>query len=276
MFHILEYLATRTEEHIGIAVLVVKLGDGTIEAALARKGEGEAMNESLAFLAVALGGKGIDTVGDILEEGFEFSPVCHKFLFCPDVRTVKRQVVFLICVKQIRENLLTHNLIWDDEFCVAHVCISYSHQSEIVEQTYEVVVIGNILCRKSFLQFPGHVAFRHQCLDDGGIVGKLLVLADEHTQLLIVNADVLIEHPLGQSTPVAYIFIKERENHVGVVHRCLSVCVFRETVVIVIRLHNLDEFIDGVVELVILTILSKHLAHLFFGEAHHLVEVIVE
>src|SRR5574344_462537 len=159
MFHILVYLATRTEEDIGIAVLVVKLGDGTVETALARKGESKAMNESLAFLTVALGGKGVDTVGDILEEGFEFASVCHKFLFRPDVRTVKRQVVFFICVQQICENLLTHNLIWNNEFCVAHICISYSHQSEIVKQTDEVVVVGDVLCRESFLKFSRHVAF---------------------------------------------------------------------------------------------------------------------
>ena len=85
MLHILEYLTTRAEEDIGIAVLVVKLGDGAVEAALARKGKGETMHKSLSLLAVALRGKGIDAVGDLLEEGFEFAPVCHIFLFGPDV-----------------------------------------------------------------------------------------------------------------------------------------------------------------------------------------------
>ena len=36
-------------------------------------------------------------------------------------------------------------------------------------------------------------------------MGKLLVLADEHAQLVIVNADVLVKHSLGHSAPVAEI-----------------------------------------------------------------------
>ena len=85
MLHILVYLTTGAEEDVGIAVLVVKLGDGTVEAALASKGKGESMHKSLSLLAVALRGKGVDTVGDKLEERFEFASVCHIFLFGPDV-----------------------------------------------------------------------------------------------------------------------------------------------------------------------------------------------
>ena len=85
MLHVGEYLTTWAEEDIGIAVLVVKLGDGTVEAALARKGKGETMHESLSLLAVALRGKGVDTVGNILEEGFEVTPEGHIPLFISDV-----------------------------------------------------------------------------------------------------------------------------------------------------------------------------------------------
>ena len=64
MLHVGEYFATRKEEYVGITVLVVKLREGTVEMALARQGEGIAMHESLSLLSVALGGEGIDAVGD--------------------------------------------------------------------------------------------------------------------------------------------------------------------------------------------------------------------
>ena len=57
-------------------------------------------------------------------------------------------------------------------------------------------------------------------------MGELLVLADEHFKLLIVNTDVLFKHPLWQSAPIVYILKQKRENHIGIVHRSLAVCVF--------------------------------------------------
>ena len=36
----------------------------------------------------------------------------------------------------------------------------------------------------------------HQLLDDAGIVGELLVVADEHSHLVIVDADVGLHHLL--------------------------------------------------------------------------------
>ena len=181
MLHIGKYLATGAEEYVGISVLVIKFGYWAVEAALACEGKSKTMHESLAFLAVALRGKGVDAVGDKLEEGFEFAFICHKLLFSPDVRTVKCQVIFFICIKEIRENLLTHNLIGNYKFYIAHVSTAYSHHTEIVKQAEEIVVVGNILCGESFLQLTCHVAFRHQCLDDGGIMCEFLVLVDEHT-----------------------------------------------------------------------------------------------
>ena len=89
MLHVGEYFATRKEEYVGITVLVVKLREGTVEMALARQGEGIAMHESLSLLSVALGGEGIDAVGDKLEERLEVATVCHQLLFLSDVVTVK-------------------------------------------------------------------------------------------------------------------------------------------------------------------------------------------
>ena len=45
VLHVVVYLLKGTEEDVGIAVLIVKFGDGTIEPAQARKGKGEAMHK---------------------------------------------------------------------------------------------------------------------------------------------------------------------------------------------------------------------------------------
>ena len=45
VLHIVVYLLSRTEEDVGIAVLIVKFGDGTVEPAHACQGKGEAMHK---------------------------------------------------------------------------------------------------------------------------------------------------------------------------------------------------------------------------------------
>ena len=45
VLHVVVYLLKGTEEDVGIAVLIVKLGDGAVEPAQARKGKGEAMHK---------------------------------------------------------------------------------------------------------------------------------------------------------------------------------------------------------------------------------------
>ena len=68
MFHIGEYLAMRTKEDVGIASLVVQLGDGTVVAAKARQCECIAVYEGFSLLAVALRSIGVDAVGNKAEE----------------------------------------------------------------------------------------------------------------------------------------------------------------------------------------------------------------
>ena len=45
VLNIVVYLLARTEEDVGIAVLIVKFGDGTVEPAHACQGKGEAMHK---------------------------------------------------------------------------------------------------------------------------------------------------------------------------------------------------------------------------------------
>ena len=47
-------------------------------------------------------------------------------------------------------------------------------------------------------------------------MGKLLVLAYEHTKLVIVNTDVIIEHRIGNFASVVQIIIHEGQNHVTI------------------------------------------------------------
>ena len=50
---------------------------GAVVAALARQGERVAMHEGVPFLVVAMRGKGVDAVGDVLEERPEVAIVGH-------------------------------------------------------------------------------------------------------------------------------------------------------------------------------------------------------
>ena len=54
VLHVGVYLVERTQEDVSIAALIVKLRNRAIEAALARQGEGIAMNKGFALLAVTL------------------------------------------------------------------------------------------------------------------------------------------------------------------------------------------------------------------------------
>ena len=118
-------------------------------------------------------------------------------------------MVVVVVVEQVGVDLLAHHLVGDDKLGPAPVHAANRHQAEVVEQADEVVFLGDVLSRETFLQLSRHEALRNECLDDGGIVRELLVLADEHTQLVVVHADVLVEHLLRYFTSLINIFIKE-------------------------------------------------------------------
>ena len=162
-------------------------------------------------------------------------------------------------------------LIRDDEFGLSFIRAANGEHTEIVEQAHKVVGVGDIDGRKTFFQFSGDVAFAHQCLYDGGIMGKLFVLADEHAQLLVVDADVALYHLLGCFA--AYdVVLDEVEYHVGVVHSGFTITFFCEAVVVIPGFHYFYQFVHTVVEWTGGGIVSEHLAHFFFRETYHLVE----
>ena len=70
--------------------------------------------------------------------------------------------------------------IGDDEFGLSPVHAVDGEHAEIVEQAHEIIGIGDAGGREATLQFAGDEALAHEGLNDGGVVGKLLVLTDEH------------------------------------------------------------------------------------------------
>ena len=91
----------RAEENIYITFLRVLLGDGTVETVLRSHGKGEAVDEGLAFLLVALRGIAVQAVGNVAEVGLPVAVVSQsrgKFaLFV----TAETQVGIVVSIQQI-------------------------------------------------------------------------------------------------------------------------------------------------------------------------------
>ena len=56
-------------------------------------------------------------------------------------------------------------------------------------------------------QLARDVSLGDQLLDDAGIVGKLLVMTDEHTELVVVHAHIALHHGVWNFIIVAYVFV---------------------------------------------------------------------
>ena len=237
----------RAEENIYITFLRVLLGDGTVETVLRSHGKGEAVDEGLAFLLVALRGIAVQAVGNVAEVGLPVAVVSQsrgKFaLFV----TAETQVGIVVSIQQIGIELFLHHHVGDGEPCLSLIRAADGEHSEVVEQTDEVVGIGDADGREAVFQFTGDEALTHESLYDGSIVGKLLVLADEHTQFLVVNADVALYH-VAWCFAIINVVLDEVKHHIGVVHRGFTVAFLREAVVVVPRFHHLYQLVHAVVE----------------------------
>ena len=161
--------------------MCVLFGNGTVETILCRHGKRKAVDEKFTFLFVTLGSVTFQAVGNITEIGFPVASVgksAGKFVFFV---TAEIEFGFVVGTQQIGVYLFADYLIGDGEFGPSFIRAANGEHTEIVEQAHKVVGVGNIDGRKTFFQFSGDVAFAHQCLYDGGIMGKLFVLPDEHT-----------------------------------------------------------------------------------------------
>ena len=78
-------------------------------------------------------------------------------------------------------------------------------------------------------------------------MGKLLILADEHAQLFVIDADVAFHH-FFRSAATLDIVVDEVEYHIRVIHRSLTIAFLGKTVVVVPGLHHLYQFVHGMTE----------------------------
>ena len=182
------------------------------------------------------------------------------------------QVVLLVGVEQVGVHLVSHHLIRDDELGLTLVCSVYRHHAEIEQQAEEVVWVVDSLGREVLVERAYHESLGHQLLDDAGIVGELLVVAYEHSHLVIVDADVGLHHGVGDVVLIIYIVANEIEHHHGVVHRGFAIALDGKAIVVVPWLHHLDQLICGVIERQDAAVIIQHLSDFFFREARHLIE----
>ena len=123
----------------------------------------------------------------------------------------------VVCEEEI-EQLLSRYFIWYHELGLSLIISCDGNHAEVVEQTHEIIRVAYLLGRKAGLELASHKAVFYQLLDDRGIVGKLLVLADEHAELVVIQSDVFLYHILRKSSSISDIIIDEIEHHVGIVH----------------------------------------------------------
>ena len=152
---------------------------------------------------------------------------------------------------------------------------SDGNHAEVVKQTHEIIWVAYLLGREASLEFTSHKAVFYQLLDDRGIVGKLLILTDEHAELVVIQSDVFLYHIFRKSSSISDIIIDKIEHHVRVVHGGFSVRGLCKAIVIVPWLHQFYQFIHCVVvEIEGVGIVSEHFAYFFLREARHLVKLV--
>lgn len=194
--HVLVDVAKRGEEDVGIAAIIVQLGDRAIEAALACHRQGETMHESLALLLVTLRRIAFQAISDELEISLVVAIVSQFALQLGLVISIVYQVVLFIGVEKIGVHLVTHHLVRDDKLCFAFIFSIYRHHAEIEEQAHEVVWVVDMVGREIFYKLACNVSLGDQLLDDTGVMGELLVVTDKHAQLTVIRANITLHHVL--------------------------------------------------------------------------------
>ena len=119
--HVLVDVAKRGEEDVGIAAIIVQLGDRAIEAALACHCQGETMHKSLALLLVTLRRIAFQAISDELEICLIIAIVSQLALQLGLVISIVYQVVLLVGVEKISVHLVAHHLVRDDKLCFAFI-----------------------------------------------------------------------------------------------------------------------------------------------------------
>ena len=101
---------------------------------------------------------------------------------------------------------------------------------------------------------------------------EVLVVSDEHTQLVIIHSDVWLNHLLWNPATGIYIIRQKIKNHDRVVHGWLSIFFLGKAIVIIPRFHHTNQFIYCMIERQDSCIILQHLPHFFLRETSQIIE----
>ena len=97
--------------------------------------------------------------------------------------------------------MVTNHLVRDHELGHSLIGSIYRHHSEVEEKAQKVVWVIDALGREMLHELARDVSLGDQLLDDAGIVGKLLVMTDEHTEFVVVHAHIALHtNPLRSNS----------------------------------------------------------------------------
>ena len=104
-------------------------------------------------------------------------------------------------------------------------------------------------------------------------MGKLLIVADEHADLVVIDADVGFQHAIRNIIIVANVIVHKIEHHHGVVHGCLAISSDAETIIIIPWFHHFYKLIHAMAEWQHARVISQHFTYFILGKSYHLVEL---
>ena len=106
------------------------------------------MNVSFALLLVPLRGIAFQAVGDIVKVGFEIAIVCQTALQLVLVVLLESEIVLSVSIQQIGIYLVAHYFVRNDKLGGTLIFSIYRYQTEIEEQTQEVIRVIDAVGRE--------------------------------------------------------------------------------------------------------------------------------
>ena len=169
--------------------------------------------------------------------------------------------------------MLTYRQVGNAQKGISTLGTLDGEQPEIVKQALEVVRLGDILGRKSILDYCGGLAVVHDLLDDRSVRAEPLVETDQMAELVVVRADVVVDH-LIRGRSQGQVIADEIQYHIRVVHRLVQT-LRRETVVIVPRLHQVDQIVHTILKTCLALVIGQHLPYLSLAKTYDSIKAVI-
>ena len=96
----------------------------------------------------------------------------------------------LLYIQKIGVHLVAHHLVWNNELDATLVFSIYCYHSEIEEKTQEIIRVVNVFGREILHKLACYKSLGYKVLDDAGIMREVLVVTDEHTQLIVIHPNI--------------------------------------------------------------------------------------